>query len=137
MGSTTDMRLIDNKIVLTENEITLSDVKLRQIIADVYERAHIDLAVAKIQKLSWSFLSIASTLLLTLLTATFNDIGVIKGEVVMTIVCILCVGCFFAFVGTFVYSKLRRKTAFPINTRNIAVDKIMEDILQSGKKIQE
>ena len=67
-------------LVVKEFTVRLSDEKLKNVMLRTYERAQKDLGVFKLHKLYSIMLSIASTLLLTLLTSSFNAIGPFTAE---------------------------------------------------------
>ena len=61
----------DPGIVAKETPVRLSDEKLRNMLSRTYERAQKDVRKPKLCKFFGVFLSIAGTLLLSLLTSTF------------------------------------------------------------------
>lgn len=67
-------------IVLEETQVTLSDEKLNGMLLRTYEKAVKDVSRWRFYKLYGTFLSIAGTLLVTLLTSSFNSVGQISAE---------------------------------------------------------
>lgn len=76
---------ISGKIVCTETEITITNEKLKNTLSDIYETARDDANKKKWYDYFTVGFSIAGTILLALLTATFNDIGSISSHTVTTI----------------------------------------------------
>lgn len=64
-----------NKIICRETSIQLSDEKLKGVLSKVYEAARKDACKFKPYKHYGIFISIAGTLLITLLTTEFKAIG--------------------------------------------------------------
>ena len=79
-----------NPIVVEETPIHLTDEKLRNVLSHTYERAQEDMNIPKLRKHYGSFLSIAGTLFLTLLTSNFKTIGILSAELVNGIAIALC-----------------------------------------------
>ena len=76
---------ISGKIVCTETEITITNEKLKNTLSGIYETARDDANKKKWYDYFTVGFSIAGTILLALLTATFNDIGSISSHTVTTI----------------------------------------------------
>lgn len=75
----------DSEIIMQEMSITLTDEKMKGILMHTYERAVKDVSKWHFYKLYGSFLSIGGTLLLTILTSSFNDILMLKAETIKNI----------------------------------------------------
>lgn len=109
--------------IVKEKGIYLSDEKLRGMLARSYERAQEDEETFKLYKFYGVFLSIAGTLFLTLLTASFSPIGNLSAKeltIFAWVVCIVCAVLGFILMGVFVSSKKKRDT----RTRDDAVDEV-------------
>ncbi len=76
---------ISGKIVCTETEITITNEKLKNTLSGIYETARDDANKKKWYDYFTVGFSIAGTILLALLTATFNDIGSISSHTITTI----------------------------------------------------
>ena len=78
MATESNMNIIDTKdegIVVKEIPISISDEKLRNSLSCAYEEAQKDMSTFHFYNLYSVFLSIASTLFLSLLTSDFHAIG--------------------------------------------------------------
>ena len=71
-----------NRIICRETPIQLTDEKMKNTLSQIYEKARKDADKFKLYKYYNVFLSIGSTLLLTLLTADFKTIGKLKGTTI-------------------------------------------------------
>ena len=109
--------------IVKEKGIYLSDEKLRAMLARSYERAQEDEETFKLYKFYGVFLSIAGTLFLTLLTASFSPIGNLSAKDLTTlawIVCIICAVLGFILMGIFVSTRKKSNT----KTRDHAVNEL-------------
>lgn len=113
----------DPGIVARETKIQLSDEKLKAIMCRTYERAQKDSEKICLHKFYDVFLSVASTLFLTLLTSSFNNIGKVSSEIVTTTVWIIFI--IMLILGFILMSiHVSHKTQTHTNERDIAVDEI-------------
>lgn len=103
---------ISGKIVCTETEITITNEKLKNTLSDIYETARDDANKKKWYDYFTVGFSIAGTILLALLTATFNDIGSISSHTVTTIAWVIF-GIIFSYGVVALIAKLISN-----NTRN-------------------
>lgn len=113
----------DPGIVAKETPIRLSDEKLRNMLSRTYERAQKDMSATKFRNFYSVFLSVASTLFLSLLTSTFGAIGKISAEFVTGIawtICIVSALLGFILMGLTVSDKMKNDT----NERDKAVDEV-------------
>lgn len=103
---------ISGKIVCTETEITITNEKLKNTLSGIYETARDDANKKKWYDYFTVGFSIAGTILLALLTATFNDIGSISSHTVTTIAWVIF-GIIFSYGVVALIAKLISN-----NTRN-------------------
>ena len=118
-------------IVIQETQISLSDEKLRSILQRTYEAALKDANAPKYYKYYGVFLSIAGTLLITLLTSSFNNIGRLSATTVTTIVWIVLLVCTvvgFVLLGIAV----RKKVNDDMTARDQAIKEIFESHCANG-----
>lgn len=116
----------DPGIVVKETSIRLSDEKFKNALSRTYEKAQSDASVIKLRKYFSVFLSIAGTLFLSLITATFNAIGTISAERVTNIAWIFCIVSAvwgFILLGMLVSDKIKTDMAL----RDRAVNEIFEE----------
>lgn len=105
---------ISGKIVCTETEITITNEKLKNTLSGIYETARDDANKKKWYDYFTVGFSIAGTILLALLTATFNDIGSISSHTVTTIAWVIF-GISFSYGVVALIAKL---ISISNNTRN-------------------
>ena len=94
MATESNMNIIDTKdegIVVKEIPISISDEKLRNSLSCAYEEAQKDMSTFHFYNLYSVFLSIASTLFLSLLTSDFHAIGSITEEKVTIGAWVICI----------------------------------------------
>ncbi len=112
-------------IVMHETQIYLSDEKLKSILLRTYEAALRDADARKYYKTYSVFLSIAGTLLITLLTSSFESIGQISAEVITKIAWVVFSGC--TVLGFWFLSiAVRRKMSYDTTARDKAISEIIE-----------
>jgi hypothetical protein len=115
----------DPGIVAKETPVRLSDEKLRNMLSRTYECAQKDMGTKKLRDYYSVFLSVAGTLILSLLTSTFGAIGNISAEVVTKIVwAIFIISAVLGFVlmGMAVSEKTKNDTS----NRDKAVNEVFE-----------
>ena len=121
--------IIDTKdpgIVVKETSIRLSDEKFKSALSRTHEKAQSDASEIKLRKHFSVFLSIAGTLFLSLITATFGAIGKISAERVTDIAWFLCiVSAIWGFIllGMLVSEKMKTD----MTLRDKAVNEIFEE----------
>ena len=116
----------DPGIVIKETQIALSDEKLKNILLKTYEAAIQDANKPKIYKAYSVFLSIAGTLLISLLTSSFGSLGKINADTVTIIVWVIFTICSvlgFVFLGITANSKMKHDT----KSRDEAIARIFEE----------
>ena len=126
MAMASNMNIIDTKdegIVVQETPIRISDEKLRNSLSRAYEEAQKDMSTFHFYNLHSVFLSIASTLFLSLLTSDFHAIGSITAETVTIGVWGICIGSVFLGV-VLACCKVSRKTQNDPSNRDEAVKKV-------------
>lgn len=115
----------DSSHTCKENELSLSDEMLRGMLKRIYERAQKDMNSVGIQRYYSVFLSVAGTLLLSLLTSEFRSVGKISAETLTSIAWFICIGCAisgFVLMGKFISEKLKHDT----ERRDAAVEEIIK-----------
>ena len=123
--------IIDTKdpgIVVKETSIRLSDEKFKNALSRTYEKAQSDASAIKFRKYFGVFLSIAGTLFLSLLTATFGAVGMISAAWVTGIAWFICIGSAilgFILMGMCVTEKMKTDTSL----RDEAVNEIFEEFV--------
>lgn len=118
----------DTGIVVTETKITISDEKLNRMLLNAYEAAQKDNNKFKLHSLWGVCWSIAGTLLMALLTSSFNKIGSIDANTVTNWAIGLCV--LFAISGLILAIwRINDKSSNNTVSRDNAVKKIIEDYL--------
>ena len=121
-------------IVLTEQKIEMSDVKLKEILNYTYEHAQKESKAAMYREYYSSLFSVSGTLLLTLLTASFNDIGVIKANVITIIAWVICIGSF--LLGLFFLAMFfSSKNMCNIDRRDESIQEILEKQLKNNNQV--
>lgn len=116
----------DTGIVAQEVEITISDEKLKNILFRTYEKAQRREKTISFCDWCGVFLSISGTLLITILTASFNSIGTLSADIVRNIFIIICVSC--AVLGfILLYYKYKKG----VNNNNQYRDSDVEEIMNS------
>lgn len=119
-------------IVMQETQISLSDEKLKAILLKTYEAALKDANAPKYYKSYSILLSIAGTLLITLLTSSFGSLGRISAETVTIIAWIVLFACAvlgFIFLGI----AAQRKMSYDTAARDKAISEIFEGHCSSEK----
>lgn len=118
----------DPGIVVTETKITISDEKLSGLLSKAYEAALKDSKKFKIHNL-WSVCwSISGTLLMAIITSSFNAIGSIKPETVTNWAIILC-ACFALVAIVLTVWRVNDKTSSETSERDLAVERIIKQHL--------
>lgn len=134
MAIVSNMNIIDTKdegIVVKETPIRISDEKLRNALSRVYEEAQKDMSKFHFYNLYSVFLSIASTLFLSLLTSDFHAIGSATAETVTIFAWIACIGS--GFLGAILAScKVSQKTKNDTSDRDDAVEKVFNQHIQKN-----
>lgn len=124
--------IIDNSssgIVVTETKITISDEKLNGMLLKTYEAATIEGNKFKIHSLWGVCWSVAGTLLMAILTSTFNAIGSVEASTVRNWAIGICIISF--IVGlVFIIWRVNDKTANDIAKRDEAVQEIVNTYLK-------
>lgn len=124
----------DNGIVVKERSVTLSDEKLKGVMSKTYERAQHDMNTIKIYKFYNVFLSIAGTLLLTLLTSKFGNLGNLSAGCITIVAWVICIGCAITgvvFMGIYYSQKGKHDT----HNRDAAVNEIFKKYLDDDTKL--
>ena len=123
MATESNMNIIDTKdegIVVKEIPISISDEKLRNSLSCAYEEAQKDMSTFHFYNLYSVFLSIASTLFLSLLTSDFHAIGSITAEKVTIGAWVICISS--GFLGAILACyKVSQKTKNDTSNRDVAV----------------
>lgn len=118
----------DPGIVVKEIPIKISDEKFKGALSRTYEHAQKDMSSFKFRKFYSVFLSVASTLFLSLLTSDFRAIGSLNAEFVTNLAWFFCIGS--AIIG-FILMALRvsEKTKNDTAERDAAVEKIFKQFI--------
>ena len=109
--------IIDTKtpgIVMSETPISLSDEKLKGLLLKTYEEAQRSANSFKYYDLYKVLLSVASTLLITLMTSTFSDLGNIKASavtIIAQVIMILSAILGFVFLAIAFSEKTKKDTS--------------------------
>lgn len=115
----------DSRIIMQEKPVYLSDEKLKGIMLKTYEKALMDAEKPKFYNHYGIFFSIFTTLLLSLLTSSFQDIGQIKAETLTILAWCLCIGCL--LVGILMLSiSTHHKSKYNTNNRDKAINEIFQ-----------
>ncbi len=117
-------------IVCHERKVEISDEKLKSLLMRSYETARKDARSFKFYKLHNVFLSIASTLFITLLTSDFKSFDAIQSSTISTIAWGVFVLCLLLGIITASVSGSKGNTNEAIE-RNQAVDTILSEIKDS------
>ena len=115
--------------VVKETSVYISDEKLRTALSRSYEKAQKDMNVFKLRKHYSIFLSVASTLFLSLLTSEFKSMGQIRAQTVTSIawgICILCAIWGVILLAMHVSDKTQNNTS----DRDKAVDEIVRQYIK-------
>lgn len=134
MTMASNMNIIDTKdegIVVKETPISISDEKLRNSLSRAYEEAQKDMSTFHFYNLYSVFLSIASTLFLSLLTSDFHAIGSITAGQVTKGAWGICIGSVFLGVILACY-KVSQKTKNDTSNRDVAVKKVFNQHIQKN-----
>ena len=134
MAIVSNTNIIDTKdegIVVKETPIRISDEKLRNALSRVYEEAQKDMSKFHFYNLYSVFLSIASTLFLSLLTSDFHAIGSVTAETVTIGAWVVCIGS--GFLGAILACyKVSQKTKNDTSNRDDAVEKVFNQHIQKN-----
>lgn len=128
MAMASNMNIIDTKdegIVVKETPISISDEKLRNSLSRAYEEAQKDMSEFHFYNLYSVFLSIASTLFLSLLTSDFHAISSLTAEQVTIGAWVICIGAGF-LGGILACYKISKKTKNDTSNRDDAVKKVFD-----------
>lgn len=121
-------------IVATEIQVNLSDEKLKSTLLHVYEEAQKHERTIKYYDWCSVLLSIAGTLLLSLVTSDFHGVGSIDANTVRNIAWLaFVVTCIFGFI--FLYIKYTKKVNGDTTARDNVVEKVMNDYFIYKDKI--
>lgn len=134
MTMASNMNIIDTKdegIVVKETPISISDEKLRNSLSRAYEEAQKDMSTFHFYNLYSVFLSIASTLFLSLLTSDFHAIGAITADQVTIGAWVICIGSGF-LGGILACYKVSQKTKNDTSNRDVAVKKVFTQYIQKN-----
>ena len=134
MAMVSNMNIIDTKdegIVVKETPIRISDEKLRNALSRTYEEAQKDMSKFHFYNLYSVFLSIASTLFLSLLTSDFHAIGSTTAEKVTIGAWIVCIGSGLLSAILACY-KVSQKTKNDTSDRDDAVEKVFNQHIQKN-----
>lgn len=134
MAMVSNMNIIDTKdegIVVKETPIRISDEKLRNALSRTYEEAQKDMSKFHFYNLYSVFLSIASTLFLSLLTSDFHAIGSVTAEKVTIGAWIVCIGSGLLSAILACY-KVSQKTKNDTSDRDDAVEKVFNQHIQKN-----
>lgn len=134
MAIVSNTNIIDTKdegIVVKETPIRISDEKLRNALSRVYEEAQKDMSKFHFYNLYSVFLSIASTLFLSLLTSDFHAIGSVTAETVTIGAWGVCIGSGFLSAILACY-KVSQKTKNDTSNRDDAVEKVFNQHIQKN-----
>lgn len=134
MTMASNMNIIDTKdegIVVKETPISISDEKLRNSLSRAYEEAQKDMSTFHFYNLYSVFLSIASTLFLSLLTSDFHAIGSITAGQVTKGAWGICIGSGF-LGGILACYKVSQKTKNDTSNRDVAVKKVFNQHIQKN-----
>ena len=113
-------------IVATEVQVNLSDEKLKSTLLHIYEEAQKN--ERTIQYYDWCsvLLSIAGTLLLSLVTSDFHGVGSIDANTVRIVAWVVfTISGILGFI--FLYIKYTKKVNGDTTARDKAVEKVMND----------
>ena len=115
--------------VVKETSVHISDEKLKTALSRSYEKAQKDINAFKLRKHYSIFLSIASTLSLSLLTSEFKSIGQIPSQTVTSvawIICIICAILGFILLAMYVSDRTQNNTS----DRDKAVDEVVREYIK-------
>ena len=115
----------DEGIVVKETPISISDEKLKNSLSRAYEEAQKDMSEFHFYNLYSVFLSIASTLFLSLLTSDFHSIGSMTAEKVTYGAWIICIVSG-VLGGILACCKISQKTKNDTSNRDDAVKKVFD-----------
>lgn len=135
MAMVSNMNIIDTKdegIVVKETLISISDEKLKNSLSRSYEEAQKDMSKFHFYNLYSVFLSIASTLFLSLLTSDFHAIGSMTAEKVTSCAWSVCIGSGLLSVILACY-KVSQKTKNDTSNRDNAVEKVFKQHIQKNQ----
>lgn len=134
MAAVNNKNIIDTKdegIVVKETLISISDEKLRNSLSRAYEEAQKDMSKFHFYNLYSVFLSVASTLFLSLLTSDFHGIGSMTAETVTFYAWAICIGCGIlgGILGCY---KVTQKTNNDTDERDNAVRKVFNQHISNN-----
>lgn len=134
MAMVSNKNIIDTKdegIVVKETPIRISDEKLRNALSRSYEEAQKDMNKFHFYNLYSVFLSIASTLFLSLLTSDFHELGSVTAENVTIFAWAVCI--VFGLLGAILACyKVSQKTKNDTSDRDDAVEKVFNQYIQKN-----
>lgn len=119
---------ISDKIVCTETEITITNEKLKNTLSNIYETAREDANKRKWYNYFTVGFSIAGTILLALLTATFNSLGAISSHSVTIIAWVMFGISFIYGVVALMFKMLSNNNSNEHKERDKAIKETMEKI---------
>lgn len=134
MAMISDANIIDTKdegIVVKETPIKISDEKLRNSLSRAYEEAQKDMSKFHFYNLYSVFLSIASTLFLSLLTSDFHAIGSMTAEKVTIGAWVICIGSGL-LSGILACYKVSKKTKNDTSNRDEAVENVFNQYISKN-----
>ena len=126
MAPVSNANIIDTKdegIVVKETLISISDEKLRNSLSRTYEEAQKDMSKFHFYNLYSVFLSISSTLFLSLLTSNFHAIGSATEETVTMGAWVICILSGFLGVILACYKVSEKNDT---SSRDAAVEKVFK-----------
>lgn len=122
-----------DEYVVQERPIKVTDEKLNRLLSNTYETARKDANSFKWYNHYGVFFSFSLSLFITLLTSTFNDFGIIKGEV-LTIFAWIVLGISTIIGIALALLRGSKHSSDEHNERDEAVNKIIETILNNDNK---
>lgn len=119
-------------IVLEETPVILSDEKLQSILLHTYEKAVCNATEWHWYNLYGILLSISGTLLLTIFTSTYNEIGPFKAtDIKMFVIVLTIVTAILGFI--FLGVSVNKKTKNDTETRDSSIKEIMDKYYLQNK----
>lgn len=119
----------DAHIIVKETPVHLTDEKIKSILYRTYERAQNDMSVKKWYDYYDCCFSVSGTLLLTLLTASFNKtLGIEPDELASIAKLMLGISLLSGIV--FLILKLKAKRQSDMSKRDIAVEEVFSKYIK-------
>lgn len=113
------------EIVIRETPIRLSDEKLKSALLRAYEKGQENATKPKFHNHFWEFLSVAVSLLYTLLTSEFKSVGCVSSDFFKYFTIVLFIAC--ATIGIILMLiAFNEKTKSKTEERDIAVNDIFK-----------